>query len=221
MYTTNITCGRSAFSAASKTKTATVPAGSNVGFRVMEKNSMQLYIIHPGPAQIYLSRAPNDDIEHYQGDGDFFKIATIGPANDTEWTTRDQSEVSEIPPATSRRLNSDYPCPLVACHRSTSRFRRPRRPESTFYESNTSGPKIFRDGRSGMSTAHISRLLARAAVSSSPNPLALRYPSLCCWNSLTSLSRHSQRIRQVPRNLQRDRSRCVVAMVYTQMSHLY
>lgn len=100
MYTTNITCGRSAFSAASTTKTATVPSGSDVGFRVMEKNSIQLYIIHPGPAQIYLSRAPNDDLAHYQGDGGFFKIATIGPANDTEWTTRDQSEVHFKIPAT-------------------------------------------------------------------------------------------------------------------------
>ena len=42
---------------------------------------------HRGPLQVYLSRAPNDDLESYQGDGDFFKIAYSGPVSDSEWET--------------------------------------------------------------------------------------------------------------------------------------
>ncbi len=41
---------------------------------------------HPGPAQIYLSRAPgDDDLLRYRGEGDWFKIAYAGPKDDQTW----------------------------------------------------------------------------------------------------------------------------------------
>lgn len=82
----NITCGRNAFDAAANTETADVLAGSEVGFRVSwDGNGPYGFFWHQGPAQIYLSRAPNDDLEQYRGDGDWFKIAYGGPVNNNEW----------------------------------------------------------------------------------------------------------------------------------------
>ncbi|KAK5653488.1 hypothetical protein OQA88_8974 [Cercophora sp. LCS_1] len=95
----NITCGRGAFLAAPRTKTADVLAGSEVGFRVSSDGygvrdgvfsspSEAKYpaFWHPGPAQIYLSRAPDDDLQNYKGDGDWFKIAYAGPLDDSHWS---------------------------------------------------------------------------------------------------------------------------------------
>jgi hypothetical protein len=95
----NITCGRAAFASAHKTKTADILAGSEVGFRVSaDGNGIRdgaFYgpvggaeypsFWHAGPGQIYLSRAPNDDLQSYKGDGDWFKIAYAGPIDDTHW----------------------------------------------------------------------------------------------------------------------------------------
>lgn len=75
-----------AFRFAATTETADVVAGSEVGFRVSwDGNGPYGVFWHPGPAQIYLSRAPNDDLESYQGDGDWFKIAYGGPVGNNEW----------------------------------------------------------------------------------------------------------------------------------------
>ncbi|KAK4232777.1 hypothetical protein C8A03DRAFT_39590, partial [Achaetomium macrosporum] len=90
----NITCGRAAFDSASRTETADVLAGSEVGFRVStdgngNRNSAYSQFPsfwHPGPAQIYLSRAPNDNLQSYRGDGDWFKIAYAGPSDDRQWS---------------------------------------------------------------------------------------------------------------------------------------
>lgn len=95
----NITCGRAAFDAAPQTETANVLAGAEVGFRVSTDGNgnrdgvfhgwgtVQYPVFwHPGPAQVYLSRAPNDDLQSYKGDGDWFKIAYAGPLDDTHWS---------------------------------------------------------------------------------------------------------------------------------------
>jgi hypothetical protein len=90
----NITCGRAAFDSASQTDTVDVLAGSEVGFRVSADGNGNLNptysqypkFWHPGPAQIYLSRAPNDDLQNYKGDGDWFKIAYAGPSDDQHWS---------------------------------------------------------------------------------------------------------------------------------------
>ncbi|KAK3314050.1 glycosyl hydrolase family 61-domain-containing protein [Apodospora peruviana] len=83
----DITCGRKAFASAAATETADVLAGSEVGFRVSwDGNGQYGAFWHPGPAQIYLSRAPNDDLEHYEGgDGEWFKIAYAGPVSNNDW----------------------------------------------------------------------------------------------------------------------------------------
>jgi hypothetical protein len=66
-----------------------VLAGSEVGFRVSRDYSRTwregAEFVHPGPVQIYLSRSPNDDLEDYRGDGDWFKIAYGGPVSNTGW----------------------------------------------------------------------------------------------------------------------------------------
>lgn len=90
----NITCGRAAFDSAPRTETADVLAGSEVGFRVSadgngnrnSANPPYPNFWHPGPAQIYLSRAPNDELRSYKGDGDWFKIAYAGPSDDRHWS---------------------------------------------------------------------------------------------------------------------------------------
>ncbi|KAK3302920.1 glycoside hydrolase [Chaetomium strumarium] len=94
----NITCGRAAFDAAARTEIANVLAGSEVGFRVSaDGNGNRADVVepstirypsfwHPGPAQIYLSRAHNDDLKSYRGDGNWFKIAYAGPLDDQHWS---------------------------------------------------------------------------------------------------------------------------------------
>ncbi|KAK3294450.1 glycoside hydrolase [Chaetomium fimeti] len=90
----NITCGRAAFDSAPRTQTADVLAGSEIGFRVSADGngnrnaeySQFPSFWHPGPAQIYLSRAPNDDLQSYRGDGAWFKIAYAGPLNKQNWS---------------------------------------------------------------------------------------------------------------------------------------
>ncbi|KAH6855627.1 glycosyl hydrolase family 61-domain-containing protein [Chaetomium sp. MPI-CAGE-AT-0009] len=90
----NITCGRLAFDSAPRTETADILAGSEVGFRVSTDGrgtrdpatGQNPVFWHPGPAQIYLSRAPNDDLQSYRGDGDWFKIAYAGPLDDQHWS---------------------------------------------------------------------------------------------------------------------------------------
>lgn len=92
----NVTCGRAAFDSAPRTETADILAGSEVGFRVSADgngNRQGLHYQYPnpsfwhaGPGIIYLSRAPNDDLLNYKGDGDWFKIAYAGPIDNTHWS---------------------------------------------------------------------------------------------------------------------------------------
>jgi hypothetical protein len=91
---TNITCGRDAFDFAAQTETADVLAGSEVGFKVSWAAQGNPGFWHPGPVQIYMSRAPKDDLASYRGDGDWFKIAYGGPANNTNWLYWAKTEVS-------------------------------------------------------------------------------------------------------------------------------
>ncbi|KAI1816928.1 lytic polysaccharide monooxygenase [Poronia punctata] len=99
----NITCGRQAFASAATTETADVLAGSEVGFRVSwDGDGKYGSFWHPGPGQVYLSRAPEDDIENYVGDeGDWFKIAYAGPISNHEWQLWNQPDFNfTIPPTT-------------------------------------------------------------------------------------------------------------------------
>jgi hypothetical protein len=74
------------------TSTATVVAGSEVGFKAWsgpEDNPYTGYdkIIHPGPGQVYLSKVPEGvSVGDYDGSGDWFKVAYAGPKDDKEWS---------------------------------------------------------------------------------------------------------------------------------------
>jgi hypothetical protein len=86
-------CGRLAFKSVDKTAIADVVAGEEVGFRTMLSHEVTRDLpeyayssFYPGgPAQIYLSRAPGDDLKKYEGDGDWFKVAYAGPKNNQQW----------------------------------------------------------------------------------------------------------------------------------------
>lgn len=94
---TNFTCGRLAFDSAKKTETADVVAGTEVSFRVNQGwlvyNPSALYsgLNHPGPAQAYLAKPPEGvALEEFSGvDGDWFKIASLGAASDSDWVMGD------------------------------------------------------------------------------------------------------------------------------------
>jgi hypothetical protein len=92
IYSDTMICGRVSV-AGPTTHTAIVMAGDEVGFKVYNW-TIGSAIFHPGPGQVYLSRAPNDDVEHYDGKGDWFKIATAGAKNDTAWELLWEKEVS-------------------------------------------------------------------------------------------------------------------------------
>lgn len=56
---------------------------------------------HHGPAQVWLSRAPNNDLRSYRGTGDFFKIAYSGPLNSSYWKLTGSTEFNFTLPATT------------------------------------------------------------------------------------------------------------------------
>lgn len=48
-----------------------------------------------------MSKAPDDDLENYHGDGDWFKIAYWGPSSDTVWSSYDQKYLNFSIPKTT------------------------------------------------------------------------------------------------------------------------
>ncbi|KAF1838886.1 SKN1-domain-containing protein [Decorospora gaudefroyi] len=102
----NITCGRGAYPLhnAATIQTATIPAGSSVGFMVSGpwyEGDSQSYIYHEGPGQVFLSKLPDDvpGLVEYDGSGEFFKIHYVGPANRTTWATEGQLSIDFVIPA--------------------------------------------------------------------------------------------------------------------------
>jgi hypothetical protein len=96
-----VICGRQAFKSLEKTEIADITAGEEVAFMSATGKEMYgengqeepLHYYHPGPGSIWLSRAPNDDVKSYKGDGDWFKIDYAGPANNTAWKLNYESSV--------------------------------------------------------------------------------------------------------------------------------
>jgi hypothetical protein len=77
---TDIRCGRNASVSWSSPKTATVRAGDAIGFGVGEprlEGSETGRMYHPGFGSAWLSKSPVDDLNEYQGDGDWFKILSV------------------------------------------------------------------------------------------------------------------------------------------------
>ncbi|CAG8371033.1 unnamed protein product [Penicillium salamii] len=73
---------------ASKTGVYNVKAGDTIGFGT----DFNALIQHPGPLQVYMSKAPGD-VREYDGSGDWFKIYELGPekfsSDGIEWGTTD------------------------------------------------------------------------------------------------------------------------------------
>lgn len=93
-------CNKGAFESASRTSTAEVKAGAKLGMKLAVGATMQ----HPGPALVYMSKAPTT-AQDYEGDGDWFKIfeeGTCNPSGDfgkDAWCTWDKDNVSFTIPA--------------------------------------------------------------------------------------------------------------------------
>jgi hypothetical protein len=62
-------CNKGAFTFAGQTGTAEVARGSKIGFKLAVGATMQ----HPGPALMYISKAPTT-AQAYEGDGEWFKV---------------------------------------------------------------------------------------------------------------------------------------------------
>lgn len=93
-YMTDVRCGRDAFAfGASKTETATVSAGSEVGFAIKEFGDAKYNngVFHPGPAQVYMSASADPAAD--PGDGEWFKIYYLGPESNTTWATDRATQV--------------------------------------------------------------------------------------------------------------------------------
>ncbi|OJJ98681.1 hypothetical protein ASPACDRAFT_1857178 [Aspergillus aculeatus ATCC 16872] len=96
-------CNLGSFSNAAKTEVAEVEAGSTIGMQLFAGSHMR----HPGPAQVFMSKAPSGNVQSYEGDGSWFKIweRTLcdksGDLTGDAWCTYGQTEIEfQIPEAT-------------------------------------------------------------------------------------------------------------------------
>ncbi|KAH7084956.1 putative endoglucanase [Paraphoma chrysanthemicola] len=91
---TDFRCNKGAFESAARTQTAEVKAGSKLAMKLAVGATMQ----HPGPALVYMSKAPNS-AQTYGGDGEWFKIfeESICDKNKdflgTAWCTWDKDRI--------------------------------------------------------------------------------------------------------------------------------
>jgi hypothetical protein len=89
-------CNLGSFSNAGKTKTFEVAPGDDLSMVLAYGAKME----HPGPAQVYMSKAPGS-VSTYEGDGDWFKIldetvcgSTADGLQDTDWCTWGKDRLS-------------------------------------------------------------------------------------------------------------------------------
>ncbi|KAF9885835.1 hypothetical protein FE257_012307 [Aspergillus nanangensis] len=69
-------CNTNSFQYAQQTDVNKVKAGDQIGFGT----DFNALIGHPGPMQVYMSKAPGD-VRDYDGSGDWFKIWELGPTS--------------------------------------------------------------------------------------------------------------------------------------------
>ncbi|EAU34150.1 conserved hypothetical protein [Aspergillus terreus NIH2624] len=98
-------CNQGSMDSAASTKVYTVAPGTEIGFGLAYGASMK----HPGPLQVYMSKAPGD-VKEYDGSGDWFKVYQEGVCSDisdglvdTDWCTWGKDTVkfkipSDMPP---------------------------------------------------------------------------------------------------------------------------
>ncbi|RHZ57397.1 lytic polysaccharide monooxygenase auxiliary activity family 9 protein [Aspergillus thermomutatus] len=96
-------CNLGSFSNAAKTEVAEVAAGDTIAMKLFYDAT----IAHPGPGQVYMSKAPTGNVQEYEGDGEWFKIweKTLcdesGDLTAGAWCTYGMSEFEfQIPEAT-------------------------------------------------------------------------------------------------------------------------
>ncbi|KAJ5387223.1 hypothetical protein N7509_009764 [Penicillium cosmopolitanum] len=96
-------CNLGSFSNAAKTEVADVAAGDTIAMKLFYDGS----IAHPGPGQVYMSKAPTGNVKEYEGDGDWFKIweTTIcdesGDLTSSAWCSYGMSQFEfQIPKST-------------------------------------------------------------------------------------------------------------------------
>lgn len=71
-YSTDLICNIGGLESGPKTKVAKINAGDIIGF------TFTTSLFHIGPLFVYMSKAPNDDIQNYDGSGDWFKLLEVG-----------------------------------------------------------------------------------------------------------------------------------------------
>lgn len=77
-------CNKGAFTSAGRTQTAEIKAGSKLAMKL----AVGAHFQHPGPANVYMSKAP-DSAQKYEGDGEWFKIYETGICDKTKALTSD------------------------------------------------------------------------------------------------------------------------------------
>ena len=93
-------CNKGAFESAGRTGVKEVAAGTKMAMKLGVGATMK----HPGPAMVYMSKAPSS-VKEYEGDGEWFKIFESGvcdPSKDflgTAWCTWDNDRIEFTVPA--------------------------------------------------------------------------------------------------------------------------
>ncbi|KAH7138394.1 glycosyl hydrolase family 61-domain-containing protein [Dendryphion nanum] len=105
IYSDEIRCGRGSFGSAKTTETLVVNAGDEVTFFTFytaRENNYTQTMYHPGAAQVYLSKAPDNNLEEYKGDGEWFKIRNFGASADGKtWDLIEKGSLSVTIPKTT------------------------------------------------------------------------------------------------------------------------
>ncbi|KAF7538265.1 hypothetical protein G7054_g3073 [Neopestalotiopsis clavispora] len=78
-------CNLGSFSNAANTEVADVAAGDTIAMKLFYDGS----IAHPGPGQVYMSKAPTGNVQEYEGDGDWFKIYEVTICDESGDLTKD------------------------------------------------------------------------------------------------------------------------------------
>ncbi|KAF7594223.1 hypothetical protein BBP40_009774 [Aspergillus hancockii] len=78
-------CNQGSMQSAANTKVYKVSPGTEIGFGLAYGASMK----HPGPLQIYMSKAPGD-VKSYDGSGDWFKVYQEGVCKDISGGLKDE-----------------------------------------------------------------------------------------------------------------------------------
>ncbi|KAI1333879.1 glycosyl hydrolase family 61-domain-containing protein [Xylariaceae sp. FL0016] len=96
----DLRCNTGAQENAASTEVASVKAGDEIAM----STNLDAKIEHPGPIQVYMSRATNDDVASYDGSGEWFKIFELGAtfpmeASGDNWLVWGNSQINFTIPA--------------------------------------------------------------------------------------------------------------------------